>query len=300
MSSFFSYFPTVDFENRLLTDLSLRIKIRNTWLNDDRLYYNYNYQDHDKPEHIAKKYYGDESLHWIILLTNNIFDHTFDFPMSESIFKQYIADKYNNKNGVKTVRINSGGSGYVNGIYQDVPLNVSNPTSLSTIGTEIKVNITVSSNTVSNISVFRGGTNYDSNTTFSVSNTYLGGTGSGFVGSVINYMDGYTYALNNLDPIYRYQKRVSIYSRSNQFTPTQDNYYVVDADTYANLYEDSNPSRSNITTGDGEQLTYIVSRRYPEVTYFDREYEINESKRLIRILKKDYISQARQEILNLI
>ena len=58
MSSFFSYFPTVDFENRLLTDLSIRIKIRNTWLNDARLYYNYNYQDHDKPEHIAKKYYG--------------------------------------------------------------------------------------------------------------------------------------------------------------------------------------------------------------------------------------------------
>lgn len=211
MAKFYSYFPTKTFDQRLLTDISVRIKIRDTWLNDPRLYYNYQYQDHDKPEHIALKYYGDEELHWIIMLTNNIFDVNFDFPMNSRLFDSYIEEKYKSQG--------------------------------------ILVNKT-----------------------------------------------GYEYALSTPDPIYRYQKRVRIISSSGE----TNEYYVVDQQSYTNLFEQSNPSSSKQILTDDGYIIYQVSRRYPEITIYEREYEINEEKRLIRILKKDYINEAKREIISLI
>ena len=88
MALFYANFPNILYKNKILTDLGVRIKLRDSWLNDKTLYYNYIFKDSDKPEHIAKKYYNDETLHWVLLITNNIFDHQFDFPMKDSVFFQ--------------------------------------------------------------------------------------------------------------------------------------------------------------------------------------------------------------------
>ena len=94
MAKFFSAFPTAFFNGRAITDLLVRIKAKESWLADPSVYYNYIYKDTDRPEHIAQKYYGDEDLHWIILITNNIFNPFFDFPISNLYFDRYINDKY--------------------------------------------------------------------------------------------------------------------------------------------------------------------------------------------------------------
>ncbi len=212
MAKFYSYFPVTSFEQKVLTDIGIRIKIRDTWLNDPKIYYTYQYQDFDKPEHIALKYYGDENLHWIILITNNIFDATFDFPMSSIIFNAYIEDKYK------------------------------------------------------------------------------------ALGDLVD-KTGFEYAVTTPDPIYRYQKKVRIISTEG----IKDEFFVVDQQSYTNLYAQGNPSGSKqVLTADGEYVTYQITRRYPEVTIYDREVELNEEKRLIRILKKDYIQQAKSEILRLV
>jgi hypothetical protein len=212
MGKFYSYHPTTTFERKVLTDLNIRVKIRDTWLNDPKIYYNYQYQEQDKPEHIALKYYGDEELHWIILLTNNIFDVNFDFPMNSDIFPKYLENKYK------------------------------------------------------------------------VQGDLVGKT-------------GYQYALSTPDPEYQYQEHVRIIASDG----IQDKYYVVDEEYYYSLFEHSNPSsRKQIQTSDGEFVIYQVSRRFPLVTIFDRENDINESKRLMKLLKKDYVQQAKTEILRLL
>ena len=211
MSKFYTFYPTTKFENKILTDLGVRLKIKDTWLYNPRLYYNYNYQDHDKPEHIALKYYGDEELHWIILITNNIFDVNFDFPMNYTTFGKYIEDKYKE------------------------------------------------------------------------------------LGALEN-KTGLEYAMTTPDPVYRYQKHIRMITTSG----VQDKYFVVGSEMYYNLYEYDSPSSSQIMTNSGEYVTYQVSRRYPEVTYYDRELDENESKRLIKILKKDYLQQAKTDILRLL
>ena len=211
MSKFYTFYPTTKFENKILTDLGVRLNIKDTWLYNPRLYYNYNYQDHDKPEHIALKYYGDEELHWIILITNNIFDVNFDFPMNYTTFGKYIEDKYKE------------------------------------------------------------------------------------LGALEN-KTGLEYAMTTPDPVYRYQKHIRMITTSG----VQDKYFVVGSEMYYNLYEYDSPSSSQIMTNSGEYVTYQVSRRYPEVTYYDRELDENESKRLIKILKKDYLQQAKTDILRLL
>ena len=134
MTQFYSLFPTEVHNNEYLTDLSVRIKLKDSWLNNETLYYRYQYKDTDKPEHIALKYYEDETLHWIILLTNNIFDSNFDFPMSDDVFKKYLSDKYANNHGIRSVRILERGSGYVDGIYNNIPLTITNENELTKIG----------------------------------------------------------------------------------------------------------------------------------------------------------------------
>lgn len=212
MGKYYSYHPTTKYDKKVLTDLNIRVKIKDTWLNDPKLYYNYQYQESDKPEHIALKYYNDEELHWIILLTNNIFDVNFDFPMNSTIFPKYIEDKYKAQGAL--------------------------------------------------------------------------------VGK-----SGYQYALTTPDPIYRCQQQVRTISPNG----IKDEYFVVDEEYYYTLFEHSNPSsRKQILTADGEYIIYQVSRRFPQVTIFDRENEVNESKRLIKLLKKDYVQQAKTEILRLL
>ena len=48
----------------------------------------------EKPEDIAFKYYGDARLHWVILMTNDITDRYYQWPMTQPQFEEFLADKY--------------------------------------------------------------------------------------------------------------------------------------------------------------------------------------------------------------
>lgn len=296
MARFFESFPQRIFEQHLLTDLNVRIKLKDTWLNDKKLYYIYQYQDHDKPEHLALKYYEDEQLHWLILLTNTIFDDNFDFPMNERLFKKYLERKYANSKGLKLVKILNHGSGYVSGLYDNIPLTITNANELSTIGVDATADITVTSGSVSNIEISSCGERYDANTKFTIDNTYLGGTGTGFTAEVASYIGGYEYSQITPHPIYRYQKHIRIISERE----IQDHYYVIDKNSYINLFDQYPSNTKIITFGTGDEISYEVERRMPEITIFQKEFEDNEAKRNIKILKKEFAPFAINEITGLL
>jgi hypothetical protein len=94
MSKFFSKYPKVLYNSKLATDLMSRSTILDTLLNQASLYYKYDLQDGDTPEIIAEKYYGDPELHWVIMITNNIIDNKFDFPLAYQDFVIYLDGKY--------------------------------------------------------------------------------------------------------------------------------------------------------------------------------------------------------------
>ena len=78
---------------KLVSDLFRRVKIRDKIKNEASIYTEYFVSSGERPEHIAQKHFGNPELHWVVLITNNIADALYDWPMSFSAFEEYIADK---------------------------------------------------------------------------------------------------------------------------------------------------------------------------------------------------------------
>ena len=83
-----------------VTDLMTRVKVRDKVINEISLYNLYDVKNGETPENIAYKHFGTSKLHWVILLTNNITDRYYDFPLSEQQFEDFIKDKYSNPDGI--------------------------------------------------------------------------------------------------------------------------------------------------------------------------------------------------------
>jgi len=77
-----------------------RVKIRDGILDNITLYNKYDVKSGETPENIAFKHFGNPDLHWVILLTNNIQDRYYDWPMSEQELELFIKDKYSNPDGI--------------------------------------------------------------------------------------------------------------------------------------------------------------------------------------------------------
>ena len=100
MPFLFETYPTVDYDIKkngktlTLTDLTVRFKIIQALQSRTVVTYDYSVVDGERPDVIAFKYYEDASLDWIILLTNQIVDPTWEWPLDQQSFDRYIRKKY--------------------------------------------------------------------------------------------------------------------------------------------------------------------------------------------------------------
>ena len=98
--SYFSKFPlmTYDMKNngnfKLLPDILRRVKQRNSIKSGQFVFDNYDVRDGEKPEDVAYKWFGDAELHWVILMTNNITDRYYGWPLNFAQFAEFLTDKY--------------------------------------------------------------------------------------------------------------------------------------------------------------------------------------------------------------
>ena len=89
-----------DGQQKLVTDLMTRVKVREKVVDEISLYDTYDVPSGERPEDTAFKHFGSSQLHWVILLTNNITDVYYDWPMSEQTFETFIKDKYSNPDAI--------------------------------------------------------------------------------------------------------------------------------------------------------------------------------------------------------
>ena len=98
--SYFGRFPLMAYdmagnENwKLLPNILKRVKLRSGIQSGAFLFDNYDVADGERPEDIAFQYYGDPELHWVILMTNNITDRYYQWPLSQPQFAEHLTDKY--------------------------------------------------------------------------------------------------------------------------------------------------------------------------------------------------------------
>nr|HIL74910.1 hypothetical protein [Rhodospirillales bacterium] len=85
---YFQMIPAVDYDvdgdgtTKVAIDILRRVKLRAESLLDGAIFYNYQMQDSDNAEIIADKYYGSSQYHWVVLMMNNILDHTYDLTLN--------------------------------------------------------------------------------------------------------------------------------------------------------------------------------------------------------------------------
>jgi len=98
--SYFSKFPKLAYDikgnniHKLLPDILKRVKLRSKIKSGGMLFDRYDVKDGEKPEDIAFKWFGDAELHWVILMTNDVTDRYYGWPMNHAQFAEFLTDKY--------------------------------------------------------------------------------------------------------------------------------------------------------------------------------------------------------------
>jgi hypothetical protein len=85
---------------KLLPDILRRVKQRSAIESGQFIFDTYDVRNGERPEDIAYKWFGDAELHWVILMTNNVTDRYYDWPMNDAQFEVYLDDKYTNPDAV--------------------------------------------------------------------------------------------------------------------------------------------------------------------------------------------------------
>jgi len=86
-------------DEKIVTDLMTRVKVREKVINEISLYDKYDVPSGERPEGTAFKHFGSAQYHWVVLMTNNITDAFYEWPMSEQEFETFLKDKYTNPDG---------------------------------------------------------------------------------------------------------------------------------------------------------------------------------------------------------
>lgn len=94
MAKYFRYFPTITYDDQRVTDITRRVKINDTLMNDPYLFLPYTLNNDDRPEDVAYYYYGDVNKVWLVYLANNIIDPYTQWTLNNEDFEKTIRKKY--------------------------------------------------------------------------------------------------------------------------------------------------------------------------------------------------------------
>ena len=98
--AYFSRFPLMAYDiagtekYKLLPNILRRVKLRQGIRTGSFMFDNYDVADGERPEDIAFKLYGDAELHWVVLMTNNITDRYYQWPLTQPQLQEHLKDKY--------------------------------------------------------------------------------------------------------------------------------------------------------------------------------------------------------------
>lgn len=129
---YFKNFPLINYSldggitSFTMTDIFRRVKADGDNILTSTAYDEYDIQDGDTPEVVAHRIYGDTTLHWIILITNEIIDPRYDWPLSTYALNQYIADKYGANNVFATKHFENSDGDVVHSSFAGVKFDISN------------------------------------------------------------------------------------------------------------------------------------------------------------------------------
>ena len=81
----------------LVKNLFKRVKLREDIYQDLAFFTKFDVLGDDRPDNVADLIYGDPTLDWVVLLSNNIVNVQSEWPLSQGDFNTYITEKYDSE-----------------------------------------------------------------------------------------------------------------------------------------------------------------------------------------------------------
>lgn len=81
-------------EYRTVKNLFKRGKLRDDIFGNLTFFTKYQIVGDDRPDNVAYEVYGDETLDWLVLLSNNILNIQTEWPLTQDSFQNYLTNKY--------------------------------------------------------------------------------------------------------------------------------------------------------------------------------------------------------------
>ncbi len=94
MDKYFAKFPTINYNGQNIVDITKRVAVSNTSITNPFLFHPETIQRNERSDQLARKYYGDPYQEWILFLTNNIIDPYDSWYLNSNEFSDYILQKY--------------------------------------------------------------------------------------------------------------------------------------------------------------------------------------------------------------
>jgi len=101
---YFGEFDKITYGGLEVTNITNRVAFLQSIKDNNFLTFEYQVDDGESPEAIAYNFYGDASLHWVILLLNDIYDPIYGWHLDIKEMVRYLIDKYGD--------LESAGGGY--------------------------------------------------------------------------------------------------------------------------------------------------------------------------------------------
>ena len=288
MARFFDKFPLVRYtvDKSLLNEFDtvrnvlFRVGlIKDVMENNIDAYYYHIVRDSERPEIIAERVYGDAEAHWIVLYANNIYDPYYDWPMDDRNFEKYIIKKYGSLAWAKT-----------NYHHYEKVITRENPFAQTVTTTRFEVNEKILTDGIITI--------IDAETDYGVGEiVYVGPSNESntFSGQVLawNNANGQIVLANTNGQAKQAQYLIGTSSAANG-TILKVDLPTEPMDAYNTLTDTTDFSTYTVA---GRTVFETISR--DKISYFDYESQINEDKRLIKIIQPQYYRQILNELNNL-
>ena len=104
MSNYFKQIPDFEYVSRLpdakisdyitVKNLFKKGKLRDDIFEDLSVFTKYQIKGDDRPDNVAFDYYGDATLDWLVLVSNNIINIQTEWPLRQTDFDRYMLNKY--------------------------------------------------------------------------------------------------------------------------------------------------------------------------------------------------------------
>ena len=92
--NYFSKLGSINYNGEIVNNIIVSIRFKELVLNNNIVFYPYTIKEGERPDSIAYSYYDDERYAWLVYLSNTIIDPYFEWPLSASEFNNFIVKKY--------------------------------------------------------------------------------------------------------------------------------------------------------------------------------------------------------------